>query len=378
MHAAVFYGPGNITVSHEESDYEKGAVKGGRGVLLRVKACAVCGYDVRVYRNGHQKVTPPVILGHEICGQIERDIVVATPEDGGGEKERSYTIKSGTRVAVSPIIPCLNCIYCHFKQYNLCLNLKEIGSSINGGFAEFLRIPEEILKIGGLVSVPDNMSDEEVALLEPLACCLNGLSNIGSVVRKNELNRVAIIGDGPIGLLHLQLIKSLYGAKTMVIGRIPQRIHKAKSMGANATLLFATDKNRNDVKETRENVMDFTCGIGFNTIIVATSNPSALDLATKIASKNSRINIFAGMPKSSDRPLGSFSLDPNLLHYNQLSITGSFSSTPNMLREAAKLTSNNEIDLSKIISHRYPLRDINEAMLATERYCGLRVIINKF
>ena len=377
MHAAVFYGPGNIIVSHEASDYEKGAVKGRRGVLLRVKACAVCGYDVRVYRNGHQKVTPPVILGHEICGQIESDIVVAT-SDNGGEKERSLTVKSGTRVAVSPIIPCLNCIYCHYKQYNLCLNLKEIGSSINGGFAEFLRIPEEILKVGGLVSVPDSMSDEEVALLEPLACCLNGLSNMGPVVRKNELNRVAIIGDGPIGLLHLQPIKRLDGAKAMVIGRIPQRIQKAKTMGADATALFATDKNHNDIKEIRENVLDFTCGIGFNTIIVATSNLAALDFATKIAGKNSRINIFAGIPKSSDRSLGSFSLDPNLLHYNQISITGSFSSTPNMLREAARLASNNEIDLSKIITHRYPLRDINEAMLATERYRGLRVIINKF
>jgi L-iditol 2-dehydrogenase len=374
MHAAVFYGPGNIIVSHEASDYKKRAVKGRRGVILRVKACAVCGYDVRVYRNGHQKVTPPIILGHEICGQLERDIVVATDDDGGG-KGRSHTIKSGTRVAVSPIIPCLNCIYCRYKQYNLCLNLKEIGSSINGGFAEFLRIPEETLKVGGLVSVPDSMSDEEVALLEPLACCLNGLSHIGPVVRKNELNRVAIIGDGPIGLLHLQLMKRQGGAKTMVIGRIPQRIQKAKTMGADAIVLFATDKNHNDVKETMENVLDFTGGIGFNLIIVATSNPAALDLATKIAGKNSRINIFAGMPKSSDR---SFSLDPNLLHYNQISITGSFSSTPNMLREAARLTSNNEIDLSKIISHRYPLRDINEAMLATERYYGLRVIINKF
>ena len=222
------------------------------------------------------------------------------------------------------------------------------------------------------------MSDEEVALLEPLACCLNGLYNIGPVVRKNELNRVAIIGDGPIGLLHLQLIKRLDGAKAMVIGRIPQRIQKAKTMGADATVLFTTDKDHHNVKETRENALDFTCGIGFNTIIVATSNPAALDLATKIAGKNSRINIFAGMPKSSDRSLGAFSLDPNLLHYNQISITGSFSSTPNMLREAVRLTSNNEIDLSKIISHRYPLREINEAILATERYWGLRIIINKF
>jgi hypothetical protein len=91
-------------------------------------------------------------------------------------------------------------------------------------------------------------------------------------------------------------------------------------MGADATALFATDKNHNDIKESRENVLDFTCGIGFNTIIVATSNLAALDFAAKIAGKNSRINIFAGIPKSSDRSLGSFSLDPNLLHYNQISL----------------------------------------------------------
>src|SRR5438874_4144431 len=121
MHAAVFYGPNNIV--NEEVNYNRKIGGGGQGVSLKVNACAVCGYDVRVYRNGHQKVTPPVILGHEICGQIESDIVMATAYNGG-EKERSHTIKSGTRVAVSPIIPCLNCIYCHYKQYNLCLNLK--------------------------------------------------------------------------------------------------------------------------------------------------------------------------------------------------------------------------------------------------------------
>src|SRR5437879_10875950 len=141
MHAAVFYGPGNIIVSHEASDYEKGAVKGRRGILLRVKACAVCGYDVRVFRNGHQKVTPPVILGHEICGQIDKDVVVTNTAK---DVRTGTTIKAGSRVAVLSIIPCLNCIYCYNKEYNLCINLKEIGSSINRGFAESARIRDEI------------------------------------------------------------------------------------------------------------------------------------------------------------------------------------------------------------------------------------------
>ncbi len=375
MHAAIFYGPSNIKVSHDvyfdvhDNNYEKGA-------QLRVKACAVCGYDVRVYRNGHQKVSPPIILGHEICGQTDRDLVVSTSGYEGEEKgSTSTTIKSGSRVAVCPIIPCLNCIYCHYKQYNLCLNLKEIGSSVNGGFAEFVRIPEEILKIGGLVLVPNSISDEEAALLEPLACCLNGLYHIGPVVRNNEQNRVAIIGDGPIGLLHLQLIKRLDRAKTMILGRIPHRIQKAKTMGADATVLFANDRIDNGAKENMEEVLDFTDGIGFNVIIIATSNPASLNLALKIAAKNSRINIFAGMPTS---PNVSFSLDPNVLHYHQISITGSFSSTPRMIQQAVRLAANKEIDLSKIISHRYPLHDINEAMLATEKYYGLRVILNKF
>lgn len=375
MHAAIFYGPSNIKVSHDvyfdvhDNNYEKGA-------QLRVKACAVCGYDVRVYRNGHQKVSPPIILGHEICGQTDRDLVVSTSGYEGEEKgSTSTTIKSGSRVAVCPIIPCLNCIYCHYKQYNLCLNLKEIGSSVNGGFAEFVRIPEEILKIGGLVLVPNSISDEEAALLEPLACCLNGLYHIGPVVRNNEQNRVAIIGDGPIGLLHLQLIKRLDRAKTMILGRIPHRIQKAKTMGADATVLFANDRIDNGAKENMEEVLDFTDGIGFNVIIIATSNPASLNLALKIAAKNSRINIFAGMSKS---PNVSFSLDPNVLHYHQISITGSFSSTPRMIQQAVRLAANKEIDLSKIISHRYPLHDINEAMLATEKYYGLRVILNKF
>jgi L-iditol 2-dehydrogenase len=375
MHAAVFYGPGNIIVSHDvyrdvhDYNYEKGA-------QLRVKACAVCGYDVRVYRNGHKKVTPPVVLGHEICGQTDRDLVVSTPGYEGEEKgSTSTTIKSGSRVAVCPIIPCLNCIYCHYKQYNLCINLREIGSSVDGGFAEFVRIPEEILKIGGLVLVPNSISDEEAALLEPLACCLNGLYHIGPVVRNDEQNTVAIIGDGPIGLLHLQLIKRLDRAKTMIIGRIPQRIQKAKTMGADATVLFADDRSDNGIKENMEEVLDFTDGIGFNVIIVATSNPTSLNLAIKIAAKNSRINIFSGIPKSPD---ASFSLDPNVLHYHQISITGSFSSTPRMIQQAVRLAANKEIDLSKIISHRYPLQDINEAMLATEKYYGLRVVLNKF
>jgi L-iditol 2-dehydrogenase len=374
IHAAVFYGPGNIV--NEEVCYNYNDKKGG--VSLRVNACAVCGYDARVFRNGHQKVTPPVILGHEICGQIDKDVLVTNTAKVVGA---DTTIKAGSRVAVSPIIPCINCKYCYNKKYNLCINLKEIGSSIDGGFAEYVRIPQEILKIGGIVSVPDNLSDEEAALLEPLACCLNGFSHIRRPIRSKTI--VMVIGDGPIGLLHLQILKRLYNARTILVGKIPQRIEIANSLGADKTVTLSSADDSDDGKSNKDNIygtntaikkiLDFANGVGVNVIIIATSNPEALGFALKTAGKGSIINIFAGF-----RSDNLISLDPNWLHYNQISITGSYSSTPNSLQQAVRLASHEIINLSRMITHRYSLTEIEEAMQATEEYHGLRAVINDF
>lgn len=376
MHAAIFQGPNNITVEEikfSNSCYINKKIN-QKEIILKVNTCAVCGYDARVFKSGHPKVRPPIILGHEICAETLRRITIPNGK----------IIKAGTRIAICPIIPCLKCQYCINKQYNLCINLKEIGSTVNGGFAEYIKIPKEILRIGGLVPVPDILSDEEAALLEPLSCCLNSLSHIiadpitrrrkgGGVVDENTT--LVIIGDGPMGILHLQLSKKLLGIRTIiVVGKIPKRIQKAKSLGADA-VVFAKDDHPNDIKSTAEDIYQVTDGIGgANLVVVATSNPRALDLAMKVAGKNCKINIFAGMPKGKK-----ILLDPNWIHYNQISITGSFSSTPLLLQEAAMLASNRRIiDLRKIISHVYKLDKIHEALLATEKYHGLRVVINKF
>jgi L-iditol 2-dehydrogenase len=356
MHAAVFYGPNNIATKQVKlCDYDEDKEM----IILRVKSCAICGYDVRVFRNGHHKVTPPVVLGHEICGETIEDI----------KSFDKIILKAGSRVTVSPLVPCLKCIYCYKKQFNLCINLKEIGSNINGGFAEFLKVPKRTLQIGGIIPIPYEIDDEEAALLEPLSCCINGLSHIGMTKQSaGETSSVGIIGDGPIGLIHLQLCK-LIGAKTIVIGKVRSRIQKAKSIGADAVIL-AKD---NEIKDITEEVFQVTDGLGVNAVIIATSNPAALNVATRIVSKNSKINVFAGMPKGSI-----LSLDPNFLHYNQVTLTGSFSATPQALQQAIRLVANKEVCLSKIISHEYPLSHIQEAIFATENYHGLRVVINKF
>jgi L-iditol 2-dehydrogenase len=344
MLAAVFHAPNNI-ILHEVPISRRQAI-------LKVSACAVCGYDVRVFRNGHRKVTPPVILGHELCGEIQNDVRV----DG-------TNIKAGSRVAVCPLIPCLSCPYCQSNNYNLCLNLREIGSSSDGGFAQYVALPEQIIRIGGLIPVPENMTDEEAALLEPLACCLNSFSRMAPVAKRSS---VVIIGDGPMGLIHLQLFKRLSSSRIAIVGKIPQRMEKARVMGADAVFAYTS--------RTVADVLDFAgASSGASVVVIATSNPAAFELATKVAGRNSKINVFAGMPSGQ-----TFVLDANWLHYNEISITGAFSSTPAMLAEAARLAAEKTIDLSTIITHRYCLEEIEKAIHVTEKYYGLRTVINKF
>ena len=345
MLAAVFHAPNNIIVKQVPITRTQ--------VLLKVSACAVCGYDARVYRNGHRKVRPPVILGHELCGKIQNDITVG---DG-------MTINAGSRVAVCPLIPCLHCTYCQIGDYNLCINLREIGSTSDGGFAQYVTIPEELIRIGGLVPVPDNLTDEEAALLEPLACCLNSFSRMLPVSKESS---VVIIGDGPMGLIHLQLFKRLSRSRVAIVGKVPLRMEKARAMGADAVFAYSP--------ETIHDVLDFArTSSGADVVVIATSNPVAFELATKISARNSKINVFAGMPSGQ-----TFLLDANWLHYNQISITGTFSSTPKMLGEATRIAAEKTIDLSTIVTHKYSLSEIEKAIEVTEKYSGLRAVINKF
>jgi L-iditol 2-dehydrogenase len=343
MLAAVFHGPNNIAVGEVPIIPNQ--------ATLKVNACAVCGYDARVYRNGHRKVRPPMILGHELCGEILETV-----------RSGSVVIRAGSRVAVCPLVPCLACHYCRTGDYNLCMNLSEIGSTFDGGFAQYVGIPDQIVKIGGLVPVPERLSDEEAALLEPLACCLNGLSR----VKPAKDSAVVIIGDGPLGLIHLQLLKSM-GVRVAVVGMVEARMQKARAIGADAVFAYQ------DSDQTALDLCSITGAAGASIVVIATSNPSAFELGTKVAGKNSVINLFAGMPGGQRFPL-----DANWLHYKQVSVTGTFSSTPSMLQKAAAIAAEKTVDLSQIVTHCYSLAEIEQAFRATEHYYGLRAVINRF
>jgi L-iditol 2-dehydrogenase len=328
-------------------------IDGDAKVLLKTLSCAVCGYDVRVYNEGHRKVRPPIVLGHEICARTLNPLKL--PDE--------RIIPENTRVIVSPLIPCLNCYYCSIGHFNSCNSLSEIGSSVNGGFADYINIPQNNLLVNGIIPITNNISNEEASLIEPLSCCLNAHFNF-NIQTHNEY--VIIIGDGPIGLIHMQISK-LYNAKTIVVGKIPSRLKEAKSSGADMVLL------NNNPDETIKTILEYTSRKGGKLVVVATSNPDAVDLALKVAGKNSVVNLFAGMPKNK-----TLEIDPNLLHYNQICLSGSFSSTPKVMKRATDLVHEKKIDLKRLITHRFSIDEIDKAFYVTEVYDGLRSVINSF
>jgi L-iditol 2-dehydrogenase len=131
MQAAIFRGPNRITVEEVKFPsysyyYRK---ENNKEIVLKVNACGVCAYDSRMYRGGHPKVIPPIILGHEVCGEFNKTITTTNIPNMntiiGSSNSNSNSSNSSARVVVSPAVPCLNCYYCNIKQYNLCINLKE-------------------------------------------------------------------------------------------------------------------------------------------------------------------------------------------------------------------------------------------------------------
>ncbi|WP_458747511.1 alcohol dehydrogenase catalytic domain-containing protein [Candidatus Nitrosocosmicus sp. T] len=359
MKAAFFYGPNRIKI--ENIDMESPS---NDNLILKVLSCSVCSYDVRTYRNGSFKVKPPIVLGHEICAETTDEI-----------RGKNYKVKNQERVSIYPVIPCLHCYYCKEKKYNLCSNLKELGSTVNGGFAEYILIPRTVFEIGGIVPVLDNVTNEEASLIEPLACCINGINQIKSP----DFDSIVIIGDGPIGLMQLMLLKRKFpNTQVIVVGKINHRLEMARQMGADRVYDVNNDSTFEPISKLS---MELNCRQSPNLIFISNNNPTSLTSACRLANKNGKIMIFSGLknPKSKSRNLAqSPTIDANFIHYNQIAVMGSFSSTPENLKEAMKLVDSGEISVKDLITDTFELQKLEDAIKNSESFRGLKSIINKF
>lgn len=345
MKAAVFHGPHDLKLEEVEKptidEYE---------VLVKIKASAVCGTDVRIFEGKKTKgVRTPSIIGHELVGVIEQV----------GANVEGFAI--GDRVGVMPVIPCGKCFYCLNGRENVCANRTAIGYEYDGGFAEYVRIPRTALAAGNLVKIPDHITFEQAVITEPLACCLNGQGKAN--VKMGDV--VVIVGGGPIGLMHVQLAK-IAGAKSVILSEpIAHRREKGLLAGANYVI--------NPVEESLEElVLRETDGLGADVVLMAIGIPSIVNDSAKLLKKGGTLNLFAGFTK------GVMSeIDPNIIHYNEITINGTSALTRSGYHKALSLIASGQINTEVITSTGYTLDDIEQAILDVKNGNGMKTIITQ-
>jgi len=327
MRAAVLYNIRDIRLS----EVPKPSL-GSDEVLVKVKACGICGTDVHFYK-GEWKVKMPLIPGHEFSGIIE---------DVG---ENVKNIKPGDHIVAEPNITCGKCYYCRMSERNFfCTELKALGVDINGAYAEYVKVPSR-----NVYKIPEELSFEEAAMIEPLACCIRGLDNVGIKVGE----RVAIVGTGPIGLLMIQLVKMWGASKVYAIDLLDERLRIAEKVGADIVINPL-------VGDPREIIMRDTNEIGVDVSIEAVGSVRAIETAFNLVRRGGRLLIFGVAPQNAV-----WNVKPFELYDKELKIVASYRS-PFTFERAVELASTGRLDFKSIISHIIPLDSVPEIF---ERIC---------
>lgn len=343
MKAAVYRGIGDIRVE----DIEKPLIEEGE-LLVKVKACAICGGDLRTFRHGHNSIKTPIVLGHEFSGSIV---------EKAADVERYHV---GDRVIVAPGIGCGSCLYCLSGHQNLCPTRKTIAHIYNGGFAEYVKIPANAVRAGNVNFIPDEVDYLSASLAEPLACVINGQEAMDIQLG----DTVAVIGAGPIGLMHAELARAHGAGKIFLLNRSANRLENAKKLKYDAYINTSTDN-------VEKEIMDLTGGLGVNVAIVTAGSADAQNMGIKITGKMGKVCLFAGLPK--DNPMLNF--DVNFIHYRQITLYGTFSSAPRHNALAIEMIRSKKIDVDKLLTHVVSLDNICKGMELVEKRAGLRVAV---
>jgi len=329
MKAVIFHGIGDI--NYEEVPYPK---IGTHEAILRVEMAGVCGTDLRIYRFGHRKIPAGEhrILGHELAGTIAEV----------GDDVRAL-LHVGQRVIVAPNIGCGECRSCSKGYDNLCQDYDAFGISMDGGFAEYMKIVPRAIYKGNIIQLDDDISYEEGIMCETLSCCYHGFTHCGLRTGETAL----IIGEGPIGLLHTQLARLSGASKVIVSGLIDERLMKAKELGADVIV----NSNSQNLKEA---VMSVTDGVGADVIIVACPSPDAVAESLSLSAIGGRINIFGGIPAEKEKiPLSS-----HLIHYKELIVTGTTGSNLEHFKLSLQLIRAKKIEVKSMVTDVLSLVDV--------------------
>ena len=315
-------------------------------VLIKVKAASICGTDVRMYKNGYPTASEetPLTLGHEISG----DIVEV------GADVAFYEV--GMRVAIAPNMGCGICDQCVSGNTHLCETYEAFGINLPGGFAEYLVIPEKAVRQGNISLIPDELSYEEAALIEPFSCVFNGQEIAGVYPG----DRVLIIGSGPIGIMHAMLARARGAGKVMMNDLSEARLADAKKLLPD--LITLTSEN------LKERILNETDQQGVDLCIIAAPAPQAQEASFNYMAMNGRCLFFGGLPKEKEE----VKLNTNILHYKQLRVFGCTRASLKGYRTSAQLVASGRIPLEALITGRYAIEQFGDALENAKGAIGLK------
>jgi len=334
MRAAVYRGPGQIGL--ESRDVPR---PGPTDILVQVKACGLCGTDVHIL-DGQYPATPGIALGHEYAG-----VVV----EAGAEVTR---LKPGDTVAVDPNIACGSCPSCRRGDVHLCENLQALGVTRDGGFAEMCRLPASQAH-----PVPPALAVEQWALVEPLSCCLHGLD----LADIKSGDRVAILGAGPIGLLMTQLVRNAGASYVLVSDPIPDKRTLAAQLGADEVVDPKTiplgDALRRRAPE------------GADVVLECVGAPATAALALELARRGGTVVWFGVSPPGATIPI-----EPYAVYRKELTIRAAFVN-PHTFARAVALLGQGRIQGTPLISHRYDLAGVAEAIATVKAGRAIKALV---
>lgn len=345
MLALVYHGPQDLRVEEVAIP----VIKPGE-LLIKVLAASICGTDLRIFHGNHRMFPPGTVRipGHEVVGTIAEV----------GEGISGFSV--GERVFIAPNMGCGHCAQCVSGNNNLCTAYDAVGVTIDGGFAEYMRVPANAVQQGNVIKVSENVDPAVAALMEPFACVLRGQNALR--IKPGEV--VLVIGAGPIGVMHTKLARARGAGRVIVSEPMPDRAAQAKLMGAHR-VVNPTEENLQEVLNEESQ------GRGADVIIVAAPVHAAQESALNLAAIGGRINFFGGLPK--DRPTINF--DSNLVHYKELVITGTTACSTDDCWQATRIVNSGLVDLTDLVSQRFPLRDAVRAFAAAEDRKSLKIVL---
>lgn len=339
MQALILYGPGQLRLETVPSPQPEPG-----GVIVRVHESTICGTDVRILDGTKtREVRPGHPIGHEFAGTIA----------AVGSGVTDYQV--GDRVAVCVVVSCGECSMCRANKENLCPKRRTIGYHTDGAFAEYVPIPAQAVARGNLFRLDDDFGFETAPAIEPLGCCINGWHEMNVTpeeARSRPPERLVIFGAGPIGLMHLSIAKA--GGVT------PQRIDSV-------TVVEPLEHRRGYAKQLGADETchpdEFDAVEAYDSAILAIGDTSAVNQAIRSLRSCGKLSLFAGFDRGA-----SVTIDPNVIHYRQLRVSGGSESRRRDYAQALELVRTGRLDLSRVISHRFSLADHEQAFdIATNR-----------